>query len=324
MRKQYTYAVARIRALEVSLFTDSAVERLIACPTYDECLKFLAEHGWGGPDCADGAEEILAAEEEKTWKVMGELVDREDRNVFDVLSYPKLFHNLKAAIKDVCTQDEGKDIYYKGTSPSAQEMRALISAGNFEKLPANMQKAAAEAYEAMLHLRDGQLCDIIIDKAALDAIYAAGKASKEPAVRDYAEAAVAVADIKTAVRSARTGKPAEFMERALAGCDTINVEKLKKAALAGEKEICAYLAGTPYSEGAQALEKSLSAFDLWCDNRLIQAMQAQKYSAFTIGPVIAYAVARENEIKTVRIILTGKQNGFSDDSIRERVRKMYV
>ena len=36
------------------------------------------------------------------------------------------------------------------------------------------------------------------------------------------------------------------------------------------------------------------------------------------------AIARENEIKTVRIILSGKQSGFSDDSIRERVREMYV
>ena len=38
---------------------------------------------------------------------------------------------------------------------------------------------------------------------------------------------------------------------------------------------------------------------------------------------MAYALARENEIKTVRIILSGKLNGLSDDSIRERVREMY-
>ncbi len=45
---------------------------------------------------------------------------------------------------------------------------------------------------------------------------------------------------------------------------------------------------------------------------------------FTIGPVIAYVIARQNEIKTVRIILSGKQNELPDDSIRERVREMYV
>ena len=40
--------------------------------------------------------------------------------------------------------------------------------------------------------------------------------------------------------------------------------------------------------------------------------------------VIAYVIARQNEIKTVRIILSGKLNDLPDDSIRERVREMYV
>ena len=31
MSEQYTYAVARIRALEVSLFSDSTIDQLIAC-----------------------------------------------------------------------------------------------------------------------------------------------------------------------------------------------------------------------------------------------------------------------------------------------------
>ena len=43
-------------------------------------------------------------------------------------------------------------------------------------------------------------------------------------------------------------------------------------------------------------------------------MQPQKYESFSVGPLVAYVLARENEIKTVRIILSGKQNGFSDDS----------
>ncbi len=36
------------------------------------------------------------------------------------------------------------------------------------------------------------------------------------------------------------------------------------------------------------------------------------------------SVSRQNEIKTVRIILTGKQNEFPDEAIRERIREMYV
>lgn len=43
MSEQYTYAVARIRALEVSLFSDSTIDQLIACQSYDQALQFLEE-----------------------------------------------------------------------------------------------------------------------------------------------------------------------------------------------------------------------------------------------------------------------------------------
>ena len=102
------------------------------------------------------------------------------------------------------------------------------------------------------------------------------------------------------------------------------VDQLIRAALAGEEEIAQYLEGTSYAGGADALRESPSAFERWCDNRMIQSLKPQKYESFSVGPLLAYLVARENEIKTVRIILTGKQNDFPEEAIRERVREMYV
>ena len=307
MSEQYTYAVARIRALEVSLFSDSTIDQLIACQSYDQALQFLEEKGWGDTESSGDAEKILTREEEKTWEVVKELSIGMEH--FDVLSYPKLFHNLKAAVKEVCTGDKNRHIYYEDVRIPGEEMRKIVE---------------EEAYETLLHTGDGQLCDVIIDRAALDAIYQAGKESPDKIIQDYAESTVAVADIKIAVRSQKTAKSTEFMKRAMAECDSLSVSQLSKAALSGMDAICEYLRGTAYAEGAEALAESPSAFERWCDNRIIQTISPEKYHAFTIGPVIAYVIARQNEIKTVRIILSGKQNELPDDSIRERVRKMYV
>ena len=265
MSEQYTYAVARIRALEVGLFSNSTIDQLIACQDYGQCLQFLEEKGWGDSESSGDAEAILTREEEKIWEVV-------------------------------------KDLH----------------------IDTYMQHAAAEAYESLLHTGDGQLCDCIIDRAALDAIYEAGKESDAAIIRDYAESTVGVADIKIAVRSQKTAKSMDFMKRAMAECESVNVDQLSKAALAGMDAIRDYLLGTAYAEGADALAESPSAFERWCDNRIIQTISPQKYQAFTIGPVIAYVIARQNEIKTVRIILSGKQNELPEDSIRERVREMYV
>ena len=61
----------------------------------------------------------------------------------------------------------------------------------------------------------------------------AGKKSGEKIIEEYAQTAVAIADIKIAVRSQKTGKNAEFMKKAMVNCSEINVEQLTQAALAG-------------------------------------------------------------------------------------------
>lgn len=321
-KTQYTYAVARIRALEVSLFSASTIEQLIACKDLESCLRFLQDKGWGGNDVPMDADAILTREREKIWETIGEM--HVDMDVFNVLSYTNWFHNLKAAVKEVCTGKSGANIFYEGTPIPKEEMLRIIREKDYKALPDNMQAAAEEAVETLLHSGDGQLCDIIIDRATMEAIKEAGRQSQDDIIRDYAESTVAVANIKIAVRSSKTAKSLDFMKRAMAPCDSLNVDGLARAALAGMDSIIEYLSGNGYLEGALALKESPSAFERWCDNRIIQTIKPQKTNPFSIGPLVAYVIARENEIKTVRIILTCKQNGLSDDSIRERVREMYV
>ena len=49
---------------------------------------------------------------------------------------------------------------------------------------------------------------------------------------------------------------------------------------------------TVYAEGADALAESPSAFERWCDNRIIQTISPQKYEAFSVGPVVAYVISK--------------------------------
>ena len=220
-KTKYTYAVARIRALEVSLLTNAVIEQLLACKSAEQALQLLVEKGWG--DLTAGtldADEVLNKEEEKMWQTIREVAP--DMHVFDVLSLPKLYHNLKAAIKEVCTEVENKNIFYDDCEIPGEEMFELVQNKEFDKLPGNMPATAREAFDTLLHTRDGQLCDLIIDRATLEAMLEAGKKSGEKIIEEYAQTAVAIADIKIAVRSQKTGKNAEFMKKAMVNCSEIN------------------------------------------------------------------------------------------------------
>lgn len=320
--KDYIYAVARVRTKEMQLLTEPFLEQLLAAPDEAQCVRLLREHGWGNGEGEAGADGILGQERRKTWDMVGEMVP--DTSVFDVFLYQYDYHNLKAAVKESCTAGTHPGIFMElGTIPSALILKAAESR-DFSLLPERMRATAQEAMDALLHTRDGQLCDCMIDRAALVEIGRAGKESGEELLALYGELTVATADIKTALRAAKTGKDRAFLERSLAACGSLDLEELTEAALNGVEGICAYLQKTQYAEAVPELKKSSAAFERWCDNLLIRRIRPQLHNPFGLGPIAAYILARESEIRTVRIIMSGKRSGLPEESIRERVRDTYV
>ena len=318
----YVYAVARIRVLEKQLLSNSDIEQLIAAPDAGRVLSMLRERGWGDMKSGDDPAKVLLAETEKTWGIMREL--KVDPSLFEIFSLQDDYHNLKAAIKSVCTGDEHPGIFVASERFGRAKMMKIVEEKDFASLPEHMRTAALEAYEALLHTRDGQLADIILDKAALTAIGKAGAEAKEALLRDYAAEFVAVADIRIAARCAKTGKARDFLTRAVAPSSLLNTDRLIAAASGGIDSVIDYLAETKFAGAAEALRESPSAFECWCDNRMIETIRPQKRNPFSAGPVIAYFLARENEIKMARIILTAKANSLPDTEIRKRAREMYV
>lgn len=316
----YTYAVACIRAMEPTLFSAATIEQLLNCTTYDQSLQFLQEKGWGYPDGPLTAEALLTAEREKAWEVVEGL--GMDMNTLAVLSFPKLYHNLKAAVKQFCTAGKVPGIFYQDAELSGEAMMEMLQRKAYDELPGNMGEVAKEACETLLQTGDGQLCDMIVDRACLEAILEAGLSAKDDIIRDYAISSVQVSNIKIAARCMATGKSEEFTLRALAPCEELNVNDMAKAAAGGT--LIPWLQECGFGEAADAISESPSAFERWCDDRIIETIQPQLYESFNVGPLVAYLLARENEIKTVRIILSGKLNSLPEASIRERVRKMYV
>ena len=136
----YGYAVASIRVMELSLFNAATLEQLMACKTPQQALRFLAEKGWGDADTPLEADAILTREREKTWETIEGL--QVDLHVFDVLSLPKLYHNLKAAVKEVCTEHSTPGIFYADCEISGEDMMQWLRDKDYEAFPAALRPVA--------------------------------------------------------------------------------------------------------------------------------------------------------------------------------------
>jgi len=319
---QYAFSVASIRVKESSLFGQTEMEQLLAVPTYTAALSFLSEHGWEIPAERTETNAILRRELLRTWDFLCEIAP--DISVLYPLILRKDYHNLKAGIKSSLS---GFDVnmYFMSPSTISHELMAdAITRRQFDILPEPFAAVGEEAYDALVRTSDGQLADILIDCAALNDILSRAKATRNKLVTDLSELYCAAANMKTAIRAARTGKNEEFLQRALSECGTLEKKVLVTEAARGFEPLMAYLADTVYSAGAALVSESPAVFEKWCDDEGIALLERTKYEFFGPEPLIAYYFSKEAEIKNIRILLAAKENQLPADKVRQRLRRLYV
>ena len=307
----YIYAVACIRAKEKTLLNDADVQTMVGMKSEKEVDGSL------DPDM----EKVLSEEEEKQMKLLKTL--GVDEKIIDTLFIQEVYHNLKAAIKEVCTGLDDSQAFYEHDKYGKKVLMDIIREKDFEKLPQDMAVVAEKALDLMLTTQDGQRLDVMIDRACLDAIEKEAATTKDKFLADYAETKVVISDIKIAVRAADTKRPLSMIQDALAPNRKFDVKQLAVAAATNREAVYEFLSRAGYNQAVEALKDSFSAFEKWCDDYVMSTLMNQKTNIQSSGPIVAFFLAKQNEIRTARIIMTAKANGFSDDVISERVRKMY-
>jgi V/A-type H+-transporting ATPase subunit C len=86
---------------------------------------------------------------------------------------------------------------------------------------------------------------------------------------------------------------------------------------------------TPYSalveEGYEYLvnERSFRKLEKLCDDFLTKATRATRYVHFGVEPLVAYFLAKMNELKILRLLFVGKLHGIEPDTIKERLPDVF-
>ncbi len=321
MPQQYTYGVARIHTKENAMLSIQDMERLLTASDMAEAMAFLSEKGIAVPE-SGLVDEIISRERAKMWKLISELVD--DLSAFDIFLYENDFHNLKAAVKSTLNDSTPENVFVDNGSVPWEKIYNPVKNREFAELPEFMQGIAEKAVKTLMETGDGGLCDVIIDKAYLEACLDAAKKTDSDFIKKYCELMVAMANIRIAARGSRLGKKGEFFKRSLAECRTINAASLGVAAAKGFDDLVEYLRTTDFRDVADVLQESYVAFEKWCDDRLMQEIRKEKHNNFTVAPIAAYILAKESELKAIGLVLTAKQNKLDENIIRERLRELYV
>ena len=174
-----------------------------------------------------------------------------------------------------------------------------------------MQKTAEEAYELVTETLDGQLSDSLIDRSCLEAMQEDAEKFGGEFMQKYAELTTIAADIKTAYRCSLMKKQYPFILKAVCGTKELEKEAVAMASAEGTDAVFSMLENSIYSDSAALLKESPAKFEKWCDDIIID-------------PLAAYYIAKEAEIKDIRILTVCKESGTDNTAITERMRKLYV
>ena len=310
---KYANAVGAVRAMENTLLSRSDIEQLINARSKAEINSIIASKNSGGAN-AENLEDV--------WNMLMEYAP--DCKELEILLYKNDFHNLKAVLKAIISNRDPQQYYISPSNVKLSVLTEAINSREYDELPEYMRGTAAEAYELITRTLDGQLSDSLIDTAALKAMQKSAFKFGGEFMQKYAKIITVCADIKTAYRCCLLNKSAQFMETAICGSEELEKEDLIKAALSGTESFFSFLETTSYANAAALLKDSASQYEKWCDDAVMELADEARIQAFGSDPLAAYFIAKEAEIKNLRILSVCKEFGADKETITERMRKLYV
>lgn len=330
-KKDYVFASSRVRSVEKYLLSRDKAEAMIDSKTPEDALKILYDLGYGdGTETLPAVqfERLLAEETKKLYSfIRGIAPDQAD--LFPFL-YPYDYHNLKVLMKaEFLDTDPQPFLMDVGTIPAAR-MATLVRDRNFVGLTDRMHNALLAVIDLFARTKDPQAIDFIFDKACFGEMLDAAVAGGNSFIVDYVRLQIDIINLKSFVRIRQMGKAWDFFTQVFIEGgriqDKLFIGSYDEPYEQFAEKLIPYGLSLPMSEGGTMLRETgrFTALERLCDNRLVEFAKAAKHISFGIEPLAAYLIAKEAEIRTVRIIMTGLLQGLSKEAMVERVRETYV
>ena len=329
---RYAYAVGRIRVMETRLLDRGRIDRMVEARSAEEALKVLGESEYGEYLADLGSvhqfEKMLDSELRRIYVELRKISPEPD--LINLFAKKFDYHNLKVLIKANKLAEKRDELLVPevGNIPLAELIRA-VSDDDYRNLPSRMRQAAERLSELLRLDPDPQLVGLLLDRAMYEELAVAVGAQKSPFLKGYFTNLVDLLNIKTYLRVRRANRPKDFLQQALLPSGDVDMSKLVQ--LVEPLEVLVdRLMFSPYAqvveEGIRTYQKTdtLTRYEKLADDHLIKYAKQAKYVTFGPEPIIGYLLAKENEIKMIRIIMVGKINQLPTDEIKERLRDVYV
>lgn len=315
-------ASARAKALENKLLTKDKLDRLCDSKDTAEYGRILTEAGYDIAKDEGDYEMSLSQMLASTYETFSQLMEKFPE-AEKVMKLPYDCHNIKTAVKCRFCDRRPEELMCDTGSVKADTVLDAIKNHRFSYLPANMAEASKKAIEEYAAAPDPQNIDRLIDIACYEDMKESAEKSGFDFVKKYVSVLADLANITVTVR----GKALGWNTAKIAGFTveggTVSGEEIAKWSDGGIEKFAEKLRYTDYSDIAEAIadgKLTPSQLEKMCRDKEHRFIRSFAYKNDACADIFAYVIKRENEIKNIRIIMSGKKANLEPSLIKSRIR----
>jgi V/A-type H+-transporting ATPase subunit C len=323
---RYTFQTAQVRALELQMLTRSTLLDMANAADLDQAASLLSSSEYAvsqpGKNFAE-VEKALQVRRTAVRRLFADLMI--DKSIVELLRTRDDFANLRLAVRRTLTEKPiGNDYSPDGNilPDRMEELFAEHDAFEEPEFPAYIQQAVEDAVLAYYRDKDIRQIDYEIDR--FQAKYCLSQAHRLESVflLGLFRIQIDLINIRTMLRLKFT--ESEERNVFLPG-GFVELERLQHGLDIGYEGLGQLFFVTPYyrvvEAGASYLasNKSFLKLEQQCDEFLTGFLKSTVQITAGPQPIIAYLLMKENEIRTVRLILTAKKNNLDTKLILDRI-----
>ncbi|NLJ64774.1 MAG: hypothetical protein GX337_05210 [Christensenellaceae bacterium] len=316
------YAIGRISLIEANAINSAKLERLLQASTTQEARRILNEYGW--PD-GDNDEKNALKHVQNACKLILELTT--DVEMVKLFLFKNDVTNLKIILKASALKTQPELLSPNGTI-DPEDLKIAAEEKQYDIFPEELQAAIKEIEETIIQDNVNPMyIDILLDKAYMSYVFNK-LPKKHKLLHKYFTTMADTTNYAMAIRSMHLGKPYEFLKNMLLPGGTITESNWQKAY--DEPEYLPLLmqayGGKLYQSAIAAFmdDAKIASFQKTADDSLLELFFPYKSSIDKDERLIGHLLMRDREAQAIRLILAGKENGFSKEIIQERLRELYV
>ena len=318
-----------IRLLEQQLLNKDEFETLVKAPTIRVVLEGLQKTVYQADVTnlleTKQFEQLLMTSLVADYQTI--IKEVPDKEIIQLFTSSYVYHNTKVLLKQ---QFSGKELHHLciPIGISINTLERLVQLGDVDGVSPSLLEAVHGAISEYEEFHRLEAADVFMDTYYFKELRMLEKQLNNDTVTHMVNTMIDLYNVETLIRARKQKKSRAFLQTVLSSSGTVDKHQLIDSTEQENWEgLLELFDQVSYKDElatillAETVETA--KVERLKDQVIYQLLQDATFEAFGPLPVLAYLHAKEMEVKNLRLLLIGKDNGFSEEQLRERMRPIY-